>query len=293
MTTERTVNSRDKKPGRMSLPQRKPKLGQNFLSDQNAARQIVEALGDVSGRTVIEIGPGAGAITGLLAQRAQKLIAIEFDRKLTAQLRMDYSTRRHVEIIEADVLSIDFNQLVQGPLLGTTRVTNTAPVTADVVGNLPYYITSDILLKLFAFPHDFRNIVIMVQREVAQRIAAEPGTRDYGVLTVTTQLYADVELLFTLPPTAFSPPPKVHSSVIRMRIAPKHQGLGVDPKQFLSFVKMAFAQKRKTLSNNLKGSFSVSAISKAMKQASIPSSVRAEGLSLAQLSALFLELQRQ
>lgn len=278
MTTKRRVNAGTRA---------KPKLGQNFLSDPRAAQRIVDALGDVAKRTVIEIGPGKGAMTKLLAQRAGKLIAIEFDRRLTAQLRMDYLRHKHVEIIEADVLAVDFDTLVRGALHGVSDFTQNERPTADVVGNLPYYITSDILLKLFAFHANFRNIVIMVQREVAERIAAEPGTREFGVLTVTTQLYARVENLFTLPPGAFAPPPKVYSTVLRLTVAPRFAELGVEPEAFLTFVKLAFGQKRKTLMNNLKGGYAEDAGRAALQSVGARADVRAEALGLEELAAVF------
>lgn len=278
MTTKRRVNAGTRA---------KPKLGQNFLADPRAAQRIVDALGDVGKRTVIEIGPGKGAITKLLAPRAGRLIAIEFDRRLTAQLRMDYLRHKHVEIIEADVLAVDFETLVRGALHGVSDFTQTERPTADVVGNLPYYITSDILLKLFAFHANFRNIVIMVQREVAERIAAEPGSRAFGVLTVTTQSYARVENLFTLAPGAFAPPPKVHSSVLRLTMAPRFNELGVDPEAFLTFVKLAFAQKRKTLANNLKSSYAEDPVRAGLKAIGARSDVRAEALGLEELAGVF------
>lgn len=282
MTSSRGVNA-----GNRGEARRKPKLGQNFLTDRDAAKKIVEALGDISQRTVVEIGPGKGAITQLLAQRAGQLIAIEFDRQLTAGLRMEFLTRRHVEIIEADVLSVDFETLVRGALHGISDFTHAVRPTADVVGNLPYYITSDILLRLFQFHVNFSTIVIMVQREVADRIAAEPGSREYGILTVTTQLHARVQSLFTLPPDAFSPPPKVHSTVLRLQMAPRFTELAVEPAGFLRFVKMAFAQKRKMLTNNLKAGYGDTKVRGALKEAGVRADVRAEGLSLEQLAAVY------
>jgi 16S rRNA (adenine1518-N6/adenine1519-N6)-dimethyltransferase len=267
-------------------PTKKAKLGQNFLSDPNASRRIVEALGDITASCVIEIGPGRGAITKLLAPSAKRLIAIELDRMLAAELRMQYARATNVEIIEADVLKVDFATLVQGDLRGIIdRAPDQKPRTAKLVGNLPYYITSDILLHLFAHHQHFTTIVIMVQREVAERIAASPGTRDYGLLTVTTQLFADVENLFTLPPGAFSPTPKVHSTVLRLTIAPKAAKLGVESRAFIGFLKLAFAQKRKTLFNNLRAPYPNAA--EAIKAAGMRPDIRAEAVSLDQLAALY------
>jgi len=171
---------------------RKPKLGQHFLANHAAALRIVEALGDVSQGTVLEIGPGRGVLTSLLASRTRRLIAIELDRVLAAQLRMKFALHPNVEIIEGDVLAIDFGTLF-GPKPGASRPGLVqAPEPVSVVGNLPYYITSDILLRLFEFRQNFKTIVIMVQKEVADRLAASPGSRDYGLLSATAQLYAKV-----------------------------------------------------------------------------------------------------
>ena len=154
---------------------RKPKLGQNFLIDLGAARRVVEALGDVSNRTVIEIGPGRGVLTDLLVSRAKRVIGIELDRVMAAQLRMRYATKTNVEILESDFVAAEFTSMVgrrPGPL---HDLRPTQPETVDVIGNLPYYITSDIVLRILELHQNIERAVIMVQREVADRIAAAPG----------------------------------------------------------------------------------------------------------------------
>jgi len=268
----------------------KPKLGQHFLvNDSNAAR-IVDALGDISHSTVLEIGPGRGVLTSLLAKRTRRLIAIELDRVLAAQLRMKFALYPNVEIIEGDVLAIDFSTLF-GPKPGASRpglVQTPEPV--PVVGNLPYYITSDILLRLFEFRQCFSTIVIMVQKEVADRLAATPGTRDYGLLSATAQLYAKVERLFTLPPGAFSPPPKVHSSVVRLTMSPRVNALNVDEEAFITFLKLSFGQKRKTLWNNLKTEYAPDLLKEALREAGVKPTVRAETLPLEKSAAIFRAL---
>jgi 16S rRNA (adenine1518-N6/adenine1519-N6)-dimethyltransferase len=268
----------------------KPKLGQHFLvNDSNAAR-IVDALGDISHSTVLEIGPGRGVLTSLLAKRTRRLIAIELDRVLAAQLRMKFALYPNVEIIEGDVLAIDFSTLF-GPKPGASRpglVQTPEPV--PVVGNLPYYITSDILLRLFEFRQCFSTIVIMVQKEVADRLAATPGTRDYGLLSATAQLYAKVERLFTLPPGAFSPPPKVHSSVVRLTMSPRVNALNVDEEGFITFLKLSFGQKRKTLWNNLKTEYAPDLLKEALREAGVKPTVRAETLPLEKSAAIFRAL---
>lgn len=271
-------------------PRSRPKLGQHFLVDSSAAARTVEALGDISLSTVLEIGPGRGALTSLLARKARRVIAIEIDRVLAAQLRMNFSQEPNVEIIEGDVLAIDFHTLF-GPKPGSTRPgMNHEPEAVRVVGNLPYFITSDILLRLFEFRQYFEMIVLMVQREVADRLAAAPGRSDYGLLSATAQLYARVEKQFTLPPGAFSPPPKVESTVVRLRMAPKIDSLRVPEAKFISFLKLSFGQKRKTLWNNLKSQYQPAVLRAALERAGVKPTVRAEALSLEKSAALFRAL---
>jgi 16S rRNA (adenine1518-N6/adenine1519-N6)-dimethyltransferase len=258
----------------------KPKLGQNFLVDEAARHAIVDALGDISHRTVIEIGPGRGAITEILATRCQKLIALELDRELAPQLAQRFRDKPNVEIIETDVLKADLAALAP------------EDETADVIGNLPYYITSDILLHLFAAAAKGKlaRAVVMMQREVAERVSAQPGCRDYGLLSATTLLYAHVENLFTLPPSAFSPPPDVYSTVLRLDFAPRFQELEVDPEGFDIFLKQAFAQKRKTLQNNLRAAgYTVERLADAWPS-TIQQQTRAEALGLESMAELYRAL---
>jgi 16S rRNA (adenine1518-N6/adenine1519-N6)-dimethyltransferase len=268
----------------------RPKLGQHFLVDDAAAIHIVDALGDISQTTVLEIGPGRGAITERLAKQARRLIAIELDRVLAAQLRMNFSLTPNVEIIEGDVLAIDFDTLF-GPKPGSTRPgMEWKPEPVRVVGNLPYFITSDILLRLFEYRRYFDTILLMVQREVADRLAARPGGSEYGLLSATAQLYARVEKLFTLPPDAFSPPPKVQSSVVRLTIASRVENLRVPEQGFVNFLKQSFGQKRKTLWNNLKSQYQAKQLREALDKAGVKPTVRAEALSLEKSAALFRAL---
>jgi 16S rRNA (adenine1518-N6/adenine1519-N6)-dimethyltransferase len=266
-------------------------LGQHFLVSEEYARRIVDAVGDTSQSTVLEIGPGRGVITSLLARRTRRLIAVELDRVLAAQLRLKFGMARNVEIIEGDILAVDLDSLF-GPKPGLGRPgIELKPEPGKVVGNLPYYITSDILLRLFEFSKYFETIVIMVQREVADRIAAEPGGREYGMLSATAQLYARVENLFTLPPGAFAPPPKVHSSVLRLTIAPQQEKLGVAGDGFIDFLRLSFGQKRKTLWNNLKIRYETADLRRALAEANVRATARAETLSLEESAALFRALR--
>lgn len=270
---------------------RKPKLGQNFLNDHGAALRIVEALGDISNRTVIEIGPGEGMLTDLLVPRAKRVIGVELDRVLAAQLRMRYATKPNIEILESDFVTAEFPSMLgrrPGPL---HDLRPTKPETVDIVGNLPYYITSDIVLRILELHAGIERAVVMVQREVADRISAAPGSRDYGLLSATAQLYAHVEKLFTLPPEAFTPPPEVHSTVLRLTMAPRVEELQVQEAPFIQLLKLAFAQKRKTLANNLKGSYSDSSIKAGLKAAGLRSDVRAEAVPLAEMAKLSRSLE--
>jgi len=269
---------------------RKPKLGQHFLVDKSAAQRIVESMGDISSSTVLEIGPGRGALTSLLAKQARRLIAVEVDRVMAAQLRMHFSLTPNVEIIEADILALDFDTIF-GPKPGSTRPgMNHQPERVKVVGNLPYFITSDILLKLFQFRKYFETMVLMLQREVADRVAAHPGTSDYGLLSATAQLYARIEKLFTLPPSAFTPPPKVHSTVVRLTMNPRLEKLQVPEEKFIRFLKLSFGQKRKTLWNNLKSEYESPVLRRAMEKSGVKPNVRAEALSLEKSAALYRAL---
>lgn len=275
----------------MTPPRAKKSLGQNFLNDRAAAQRIVESLGDISQKTVIEIGPGRGMLTGMLIPRAAHVIAIEIDRVLAAQLRMKCANVPNIEVIEADILDVDIASLL-GPRPGRTitGLTPRPPEKVRVVGNIPYYITSDILLRLFEYHQFFETIIIMVQKEVADRITAKPGTSEYGLLSATSQLYARVEKLFTLPPEAFAPPPKVHSSVVRLTIEPRWEKLHVEPQPFVNFLKLSFGQKRKTLVNNLKQRYDPKAIKAALEKAKIRADVRAEALTLEKAAAVYRAL---
>jgi 16S rRNA (adenine1518-N6/adenine1519-N6)-dimethyltransferase len=274
---------------------RKPKLGQNFLIDQTACLRIVEGLGDLRERTVVEIGPGHGVITSILATRAAHLHCIEFDPSLARELTFTFRNNPRVTIHPADILQFDLASLATHNSHLETESANptaSAPQPLDIIGNLPYYITSDILLHLFAAArvHLLRRAVLMMQREVADRIAAPPGVSDYGALSAFTQLHARVESLFTLPPSAFSPPPDVYSTVIRLDFAPRFAELGVDPVGFNTFLRAGFAQKRKTLKNNLQvAGFVAAAIQRAWPQ-DLPPQVRAEAVPLEAMAALYRAL---
>jgi 16S rRNA (adenine1518-N6/adenine1519-N6)-dimethyltransferase len=210
------------------LPQ---KLGQHFLIKASILERIAAAVCPAREDLVIEIGPGRGALTEKLLKRSERVIAIEVDPYLADHLRQKYSGEPRLEIVQADVLETDIRRWGR----------------AAVAGNLPYYITSPILAKTLRSP--FKRAVFLVQKEVAERIAAAPGSRDYGFLTVETATFANAGLLFEVKPTAFYPPPKVDSAVVRLEPLPAP--LCAEPEAFLRFVRQCFHQKRKTIRNNL------------------------------------------
>jgi 16S rRNA (adenine1518-N6/adenine1519-N6)-dimethyltransferase len=262
----------------------KPKLGQNFLNDADAIQRIAASLGDLTGRTVVEVGPGRGAITGELAARAAHVLAVELDHELALNLRVHFPPER-VTVFEQDVLRFDF-----------AAASASAGERLLVVGNLPYGITSQILLKLAASHAALDRAVLMVQREVADRVVAEPGSRDYGLLSVTVQMYGPAQRIFTLPPEAFTPPPDVYSTVFRWRFAPRFAELGVEEAGFLRFVRQCFAQKRKTLANNLRAAgIQPATVAAALAEAAIDPMTRAEELPVESIAALWrcLEIRDQ
>lgn len=269
----------------------KSRLGQNFLRDPGAVRRIVAALGDCRHRTVVEIGPGQGAITAELVEKAGNLIAVEVDPGLASRLAMMFSrgasnspsaaNSRNVRVENVDVLSFDFEAASAGEKL-------------IVAGNLPYYITSPILLKLAENSALLDRAVLMVQREVAARVTAQPGSRDYGLLSVTVQMHGSVERLFTLPPSAFTPPPEVHSTVFRWRFEPRFESFGVDRASFLPFLRQVFALKRKTLTNNLRAAgYAAGSIASALRAAGIDGTRRAEEMPLDALAGLWRNLKAE
>ncbi|MHB1935269.1 MAG: 16S rRNA (adenine(1518)-N(6)/adenine(1519)-N(6))-dimethyltransferase RsmA [Acidobacteriaceae bacterium] len=267
------------------MSRKKPKLGQNFLTDPSARQRIVEALGDISSSTVLEIGPGRGALTDLLASRARNLIAVELDRALAPRLTEIWKSAGHVAILQADILDLD--------LAGVRAVAGIAGDTPMVVvGNLPYYITSDILLRLFAQAASISRAVVMVQEEVADRLAATSGTSAYGLLSATAQMHGRMEKLFTLPPEAFSPAPSVSSAVVRLEMHPRFEELHVDRTGFLRFLQICFRQKRKTLVNNLKSARIANTADEltVLEEAGLNATVRAEAVSLESMAFLYLRL---
>ncbi len=253
------------------------RLGQHFLADHRTLERIADAMRLEREHLVVEIGAGRGALTERLAARAGLVAAVELDPRLAAFLREKFAGEPRVRVVEADILKLALPRLIAE--LGYRR--------ARAVGNLPYYITSPILMRLFECAGVLDQIVVMVQREVAERLTAAPGSRDYGLLSVVTQYYTRPELLFRIPPRAFRPPPKVESALVRMVVAPRGAELGLDDeRRFFDFVRACFQQKRKTLRNNLKARYSADRIARALETLGLPPTARAESLALEQFAAL-------
>jgi len=262
------------------------KLGQHFLSDAGWREKIARAIGvsvhSIGGARTgsansiwIEIGGGHGEMTRHLVQSRVSVVAIEFDAKLAGRLRDLQAGSQNLRVVEGDVLQADI-----AALAGGRRV--------RIYGNLPYYITSPILHHLFRFADFIDEIHIVIQLEVAFRLAAQPGTRDYGYLSVLTQYFSRPAIALKIPRGAFRPPPEVGSALVSLRL-PGERGrlsLGDEPR-FLDFVKACFAQKRKTLVNNLRILAEPSRLKTILEALSVRSDVRAEQLSVADLASLF------
>jgi len=249
--------------------QPKKRFGQHFLHDRGIVHRILDALDPQAGDTLVEIGPGPGALTRPLLDRITHLHAVELDRDLAAQLRIDYSTDK-LTVHEADALKFDFCAL--------------APAHAKlrIVGNLPYNISTPLLFHLLDQERCIGDMLFMLQKEVVTRMAAAPGNKDYGRLSVMLQWRVRVEKLFDVKPGAFTPPPKVDSTVVHLTPHSTPPVSVHDAADFAQVVQMAFAQRRKTLRNNLKGLIPAETIS----ALGIAPERRAETLSLAEFAAL-------
>lgn len=251
------------------------KLGQHFLHNAAWRERIARTLPADANTTWLEIGPGHGEMTEFLAQHSPRVIAIETDAALAASLRERAATEwPNVEIIESDILSVDLSSLTKDRF--------------RVYGNLPYYITSPILSHLFRFAAQIDSIHIVIQWEVAARIAATPGHREYAYLSALCQYFAHPEIVLRIPPGAFRPPPKVNSALVAMTLPGERIHLGIrDDATFLKFLQNCFSQKRKTLRNNLKNSFSDEMTADALAACKLTPKSRAEEVSLPQFAKLY------
>jgi 16S rRNA (adenine1518-N6/adenine1519-N6)-dimethyltransferase len=249
------------------------KLGQHFLTDASWQERISSAV-RIDDGVWVEIGAGHGEMTMRLAQRASKVFAIELDARLARRLREVTARCKNVEVVESDVMAVDLKKL-------------TGDARFSVYGNLPYYITSPILHRLFEHLDRIAAIHIVIQFEVAARIVAQPGRRDYGYLSVASQWFGQPEIAFRIPPGAFRPPPKVASALVSFHMPGVRAKQSVaNENEFLDFVKECFAQKRKTLRNNLRAKLG-DRTEGILREAGLPQGVRAEQLTVPQFAALF------
>ena len=250
------------------------KLGQHFLASSAWRERIRQTLSLCKHETWIEIGAGHGEMTELLRGEGRRVKAIETDPRLAEELRQKAETWPGVEIVEADALRMDFAKL--------------APGQFRVYGNLPYYITSPLLHRIFLAHEHVTSIHVVIQLEVAERIAAAPGGREYGYLSVLCQFYSKPRIVFRIPAGAFRPPPLVTSALVQMDMTHEEKPFGIgDRERFFKFVQSCFAQKRKTLRNNLRPRMPVEKVEQLLASSGIEQDVRAEGLSVAEFAALY------
>ncbi|MCD5407383.1 MAG: 16S rRNA (adenine(1518)-N(6)/adenine(1519)-N(6))-dimethyltransferase RsmA [Desulfotomaculum sp.] len=262
------------------------KLGQNFLIDANIITKIVQTAAVDGEDLVVEIGPGLGVLTAALAEKAAQVIAVEIDQKLLPVLKKNLAAYTNVALVQADALEVDFDLLVQSK---TNGVFGAGAKSYQLVANLPYYITSPLIMHMLTNEFNLNTIVIMVQWEVAQRLTATPGNKHYGVLSVALQYYAAAEVAFKVPRTVFHPQPAVDSAVVQLKVRPQPAVATQDEKLFFKVVRAAFAYRRKTLLNSLAGSgfnLTKKQWTNLLKAVAIEPSRRGETLSLVEFAQL-------
>jgi 16S rRNA (adenine1518-N6/adenine1519-N6)-dimethyltransferase len=263
------------------MPQR---LGQHFLTDASWRTRILESLHVSPGDTWIEIGAGRGEMTAELARHAGRAVAIEKDPPLFHHLRRLATEAQNLTLVHGDILKVDLAALID-------KAAADAPnERVSIYGSLPYYITSPILHRLFPLAARLAGIHVIIQWEVAERLVAQPNSRDYGYLSVATQFYTRPEIVLKIPPGAFRPPPRVTSALVSMRSPGAMASLNVaDANEFLGFAQACFAQKRKKLLNNLQALAPRAQAAAWLESAGAPAGARAEQLTLAQLAAVWRE----
>lgn len=267
-------------------------LGQNFLIDRSVGERIVTAVSPQPDDLIIEIGPGTGALTGLLAARAGYVVAIELDTRLADQLKASLSAD-NVLVMNADVLDISWK-----PMSTMSAVRDRGPKAhrSRVVANLPYYISTAIITDLLTSRAPFFDLTLMLQKEVVDRIISKPGVGDYGYLSVLVQFYTEAVKLFEVPPEAFKPAPKVESAVVRLSVRKRPAVEVADEAEFLKLVSAAFAQRRKTILNCLaapKDQGDKKQVEEILHRAGIDPRRRGETLSLVEFAALDKEWQKR
>ena len=272
-------------------------LGQNFLSDSRVAHRIVDAVSPSGADVIIEIGPGTGALTRMLTKGTGLVVAVEVDTRLAGLLRREIKAE-NLWIVTADALSLNWIELID-------QAKSSLPAAADrgdshrvrVVANLPYYISTPIIERLLSQGKRLFDMTLMLQKEVADRITTGPGGKDYGYLSVLVQYHSIATKLFEVPPSAFTPAPKVQSAVIKLKVRAQPAVAVAEEARFFKLVQASFAQRRKTILNNLKAAAWSSeftrGVESALEAASVAPQRRAETLSLEEFAALCQSLYRE
>ena len=257
------------------------KYGQNFLIDGNTVNNIVKNAGITKEDTVLEIGPGIGTMTQVLCEHAKNVIAVEIDKRLIDVLTFTLKDYDNVTVINSDILKCNIEELCE-------KYSHDGKL--KVVANLPYYITTPIIMELLEKNNNsvIESITVMIQKEVAERLGAEPGNKDYGAITLSINYYSDANIVMNVPSSCFMPKPNVDSAVIRMDIYDKPPVKTKDETKMFKIIKAAFSQRRKTLVNSVSGSTDIAkeTILKSLNELGLSESVRGEALSLEQFAKL-------
>ncbi len=273
-------------------------LGQNFLSDSQVAHRIIDAVSPSPADVIIEIGPGTGALTRMLTKRSGFVVAVEVDRRLAELLKREIKAE-NLWIVTADALSLNWNELIDEAKWKLPAAADRARDShrVRVVANLPYYISTPIIERLLSLGTRLFDMTLMLQKEVADRITTGPGGKDYGYLSVLVQYHSIATKLFEVPPSAFTPVPRVQSAVIKLKMRTQAAVEVADEARFFKLVQASFAQRRKTILNNLKAAAGSSAftedVESALEAASVAPQRRAETLSLAEFAELCESLYRE
>ena len=259
----------------------KKNFGQNFLIDSNILQNIVEYADITEEDCVLEIGPGIGSLTQVLAERAKKVIAVEIDKHLIPILQQTVGEYQNIEIRNQDILKTDIDEIIQNENDGKD---------IKIVANLPYYITTPIIMDLLENHRKVESITVMVQKEVAERMQAQFGSKDYGALSIAVQYYCEAKINMIVPPSCFMTKPKVSSAVITLKLRKEPILKGIDEKLFFHIVKCAFGQRRKTLLNSLcnqlKLGLSKDVLMEVIQSIGLDEKVRGEALSIQQFGDL-------
>lgn len=254
------------------------KLGQNFLINEQIVDEIIEKSNITDNDVVLEIGPGLGSLTKALIKSAKKVIAVELDKNMVDILKNRFNSEK-LEIINDDILKINLNEITEK--YGKIKV----------VANLPYYITTPIIMKLLEEEYDIESITVMVQKEVGERLCGEAGNKEYGAVTIGVKYYSDAKIVINVPKDNFMPIPEVDSCVIRLDILDKPPVFLKDKKRFFRLVKNAFSQRRKTINNSLaSGEFTKEQVLTALEKLNIDTKLRAEDLTIQDFANITNEL---